>query len=61
MFSLEDKREILIAATNEVLQLSEETTRPQDLERRRSYVREASRLASRLIEVQKEIEEHGNE
>jgi hypothetical protein len=60
MFSLEDKREILIAATNEVLQLSEETNKPIDLERRRAYVREASRLAGRLLDVQKEIEEHGD-
>jgi hypothetical protein len=59
MFSLEDKRDILIAATREVLQLSEETTKPADLDRRRSYVREASRIACRLFDVQKEIEENG--
>ena len=56
LFDAFDKRDILISAIREVLGLAETITNPADLEVRRSYVREASRIAVRLLEVQKEIE-----
>jgi hypothetical protein len=58
MFSLFDKRDILAAATKEVLEHAETITAADDLDLRSSYVKEASRIALRLFDVQKEIEEN---
>jgi hypothetical protein len=53
-FDLFDRRDILISATREVLGLAESCG--DDIAKRRDYVLEASRIAVRLVEVQKEIE-----
>lgn len=54
MFSLTDKREILIAAMKEVLEMADTI---RDPEVRRPYVMEATRISLRLVEIQKEIEQ----
>lgn len=46
-------REILIAAIREQLGLAEEAG--DDVERRRGFVKEGTRLALRLLEVQKKL------
>jgi hypothetical protein len=58
LHDLQHDRQILLAAVNDLLSLSETMEHRTDLLLvRRAIVIEASRIANRLLEVQKKIEE----
>lgn len=56
MDNLLHNREILIAAIRELLGLAEEYG--NDVMRRKTFIMEATRLSLRLLDVQKQIEDH---